>query len=98
MMKRYEWDQNKNQKIQAKRGVTFEEVVTAIEERKVLDVIQHPNSKKYAHQRIYIVEIGQYAYLVPFVEDEQKVFLKTIIPSRKATRDYLINKESIKMK
>ena len=55
----------------------------------VLDLLEHPNRDRYPNQRVFIVNVEGYAYLVPFVEDEQEVFLKTIIPSRKATRDYL---------
>ncbi len=55
----------------------------------LLDTIEHPNKKKYQNQRIFIVEINDYAYLVPFVEDERIIFLKTIIPSRKMTKKYL---------
>lgn len=54
-----------------------------------LDVLEHPNRARYSNQRIFVVELREYAYLVPFVESEDEVFLKTIIPSRKATRDYL---------
>ena len=71
------------------RGVSFEEIVFAIENGKVLDIIEHPNAAKYRNQKMYIVEWNDYAYLVPFVEDRETVFLKTIIPSRKATKRYL---------
>jgi len=55
----------------------------------ILDIIEHPNSKRYGGQRIFIVKMNNYAWLVPFVESEKEIFLKTIIPSRKATKKYL---------
>jgi uncharacterized DUF497 family protein len=88
-MKYYSWNNEKNQRLQIERNVSFEEVVFYIEQGRLLDIIEHPNSQKYQGQRIFIVNINGYAYLVPFVETEREVFLKTIIPSRKATRQYL---------
>jgi len=84
----YRWSHEKNLKLKAERGVSFEQVTMHIELGNLLDVVNHPNSEKYPHQRIIVVEINNYAYLVPFVENNKGVFLKTIIPSRKATRDY----------
>lgn len=75
--------------LQETRGISFEEIVFHVEKGDVLDILKHPNLKKYSGQRIMVVNVEGYAYLVPFVEDDQEVFLKTIIPSRKATRDYL---------
>jgi hypothetical protein len=63
--------------------------VLAIGADGLLDVIRHPNTEKYPNQRIFVVKVKDYAYLVPFVEEADGYFLKTIIPSRKATRDYL---------
>jgi len=60
-----------------------------IERDDVLDIVDHPNQKKYPNQQLLVVEINSYVYLVPFVENKNSKFLKTIIPSRKATRDYL---------
>ena len=71
------------------RGVSFEEVIFHIENGDLLARLDHPNQAKYAHQQILVVRIGDYVYTVPFVEDEEKYFLKTIIPSRKYTREYL---------
>ena len=88
-MKPFAWDEVKNLILKRERDVSFEEVLTAIDEGGLLDLLEHPDRKKYPHQRIFVVNIGGYAYLVPFVEDEEKVFLKTIIPSRKATKKYL---------
>lgn len=86
----FNFSSEKNQKLIKERGLSFEEVISAIENGDLLDVIEHPNSDKYLNQRIYIVEIGGYVYLVPFVtENDRSIFLKTIIPSRKATKQYL---------
>jgi hypothetical protein len=88
-MKYFAWSVEKNQQLQHERNVSFEEIVFYIEKGQLLDVLEHPNQEKYAGQRIFVVQIDEYAYLVPFVENEREVFLKTIIPSRKATRKYL---------
>ena len=80
----------KNLSLQRERGVCFEEVVVCLINNKVLDTIKHSNKEKYPNQRIFIIDIEDYVYLVPFVEDEKIIFLKTIIPSRKMTRKYLI--------
>ncbi len=88
-MKAFVWDDTKNERLKAERGVSFEEVVTAIEQGFLIEVIENPNQGKYRHQQVFIVEIKQYAHLVPFIESEQEVLLITIIPSRKATRKYL---------
>ena len=79
----------KNRRLKAERGVSFEEVVFYIERGQLLDIVEHPSREKYRGQRILIVNINDYAYLVPFVETERELFLKTIIPSRKATKEYL---------
>jgi len=89
-VKYFDWSEEKNDTLIRERGVCFQDVVVAIEDGKLLDVLSHKNRLKYPNQRIFVVNIGGYAYLVPFVEDDEKVFLKTIIPSRKATRDYLV--------
>lgn len=92
-MKYVEWDFEKSAVLRTEREISFEEVVVAISEGKILDIVEHPNKKRHPNQQIFIVEINHYAYLVPFVEDDQKIFLKTIIPSRKATRNYIIKKK-----
>jgi uncharacterized DUF497 family protein len=88
-MKRFRWNPQKNETVKAERGVSFESIVVAIEAGGLLDILAHPNQVKYPRQRVLVVECDSYAYLVPFVEVEDYFFLKTIIPSRKATRDYL---------
>lgn len=75
------------------RDISFEEVVIALDEENVLHRGDHPNQDKHPGQKIVIVEIKEYAYIVPFVEDDQKIFFKTIIPSRKATKKYIIEKD-----
>ena len=88
-MKLFAWNEDKNERLKAERGVSFEEVVYCIERGRVLDIAEHPNQEKYRGQRLFVVDMGDYAWLVPFVETEDEVFLKTIIPSRRATRQYL---------
>lgn len=88
-VKRFDWSEEKNERLSVERGLSFERVVLAIEEGGLLDVLEHPNPERYRGQRMMVVRIGDYAVLVPFVEDAERVFLKTIIPSRKATREYL---------
>ena len=112
-MKYFDWDDAKNAKLRAERGIGFEDIVFHIERGDLLDILEHPNADRYAGQRIFVVRREDYVYLVPLppspasstrglrrghavalraeadVEDEQTVFLKTIIPSRKATKQYL---------
>ncbi len=88
-MKPFRWSAQKNETISAERGISFERIVIAIESGGLLDILAHPNPTKYPGQRVLVVACDNYAYLVPFVEEEAYFFLKTVIPSRKATRDYL---------
>ena len=88
-MKHFSWDVEKNERLKAERGISFEEIVFHIERGDMLDILEHPNQDRYGGQRIFVVNVGGYAYLIPFVETENEVDLKTIIPSRKATRKYL---------
>ena len=88
-MKPVNWITEKNICLKSERGVSFEEVVSAMSNGGLLVVMDHPNTDQYPNQRMFVVRIRGYAYLVPFVETKQDVFLKTIIPSRKATRIYL---------
>lgn len=88
-MKLFEWNDEKNEKLKAERGISFEDVVFYIAKGEALDVVPHPQQTKYPGQKMFIVTIENYAYLVPFIETTTGVFLKTIIPSRKATRKYL---------
>ncbi len=88
-MKFYAWDHGKNAILKESRGISFEEVVLNIELGNEVDLFDHPNQKQYSAQQISVVVIESYAYLVPFVESEEEIFLKTIIPSRKATKRYV---------
>lgn len=88
-MKYLDWDVEKNEKLKEEREIGFEEVAAAMIEGKVLATIPHPNKKRYPGQRIFIIELHDYIYVIPFVEDEKKIFLKTIFPSRKYTRDFI---------
>lgn len=87
-MKIHEWDPVKNEKLKEERRVSFEDVVFYIERGDILDIVANTNQKKYPHQQMYVLNIDDYVYLVPFVENEEVIFLKTIIPSRKATKEY----------
>jgi len=88
-MKRYNWNRDKNNILKVERGVSFDEIVFQIENGNELDVYPHPNMNKYPNQMISVVAINDYVYLVPFIESEDELFLKTIIPSRKATKLYI---------
>lgn len=85
---RYEWNEEKNKLLKDSRDVGFEEVLLAIDEGRLLDVIPHHNLEKYPNQKLFIVRIRGYIYYVPFVEDEEKIFLKNIVPSRKYQKKY----------
>jgi hypothetical protein len=92
-MKLINWNTEKSLNLKASRGICFEDIVFYIEKGDILDDYQHPNQKKYPEQRIMVIGINNYAYLVPYVEDEEELFLKTIIPSRKATESYFGGKK-----
>lgn len=93
-MKPFRWSPEKNEALTADRGVSFESMVVAMESGGLLDILAHSNPTKYPRQRVLVVAADNYVYLVPFVEEEDYFFLKSIIPSRKATRDYLNQGES----
>ena len=88
-MRTFRWDPVKNEALRSGRGISFEEVVFRIEQDMNVAIIDHPNPQKYPNQKIFEILIGDYVYLVPFVEQDQEYFLKTIIPSRKATKRHL---------
>jgi len=87
-VKTYAWSTEKNDLLQQERGVSFEDVVLNIQLGNEIDVFEHPNQERYPGQKISVVLIEGYVYLVPFVETDDEIFLKTIIPSRKATKHY----------
>jgi hypothetical protein len=88
-MKTFDWSDEKNDTLKRERFISFENVVWAIENGYLLAIIDSPNQAKYYGQKSFVVSLNEYAYLVPFSAKEETVFLKTIIPSRKATRKYL---------
>jgi hypothetical protein len=88
-VKPFRWSADKNEALKIGRGVSFEAIVVASESGGLLDILAHPNRRKFPRQRVLVVAFDGYAYLIPVVEEEEYFFLKTIIPSRKATRDYL---------
>jgi hypothetical protein len=88
-MKPFRWNPEKSAALKADRGVSFENIVVAIESGGLLDILPHPNQAKYPGQRLLVVACDNYGYLVPFIEEPDHFFLKTVIPSRKVTRDYL---------
>jgi len=92
-VKYFDWDRTKNEKLKADREVSFEDIVNGIDNGKLIITLDHPNQKRYPGQRMYIVNINGYAYVVPFIEDKEKKFLKTIFPSRKMTEKYIIKEK-----
>lgn len=89
-MKPFRWNHDKNEALKIERSVSFEEIVLALEANGLLDQLRHPNPDKYPNQSVLVVALDAYVYLVPYVEESDYFFLKTVIPSRKATRDYLL--------
>ncbi|MFP4333456.1 MAG: toxin [Campylobacterales bacterium] len=88
MIKPFRWNESKNQTLEEQRGVCFEDVILSLENGGLLDIVPHPNLKKYPNQKLFILLISSYTYYVPFVEDDEKIFLKNIIPSRKYHKKY----------
>lgn len=88
-MKSYIWNDEKNELLQNERGISFEDIVDAISNGDLLDSIKNPSSDKYSNQSVFIVNVKEYVYCVPYVEDKSSVFLKTIFPSRKMKKRYL---------
>ena len=89
-MKPFRWNHDKNEALKIERSVSFEEIVLALESDGLLDQLRHPNPDTYPNQSVLVVALDAYVYLVPYVEESDYFFLKTVIPSRKATRDYLL--------
>ncbi len=87
--KPFDWSKTKNEWLKKERGISFDEIVIALNEGKMVDTYMHSNQEKYPNQKVFVLEIENYVYLVPFVEDTEKIFLKTIFRSRKATKKYL---------
>ena len=89
MTRCYQWNKDKNAWLKQNRHISFEKIVLAVQSGKEVNVFEHPNQTRYPGQKISVVIVNNYGYLVPFVESEAAIFLKTIIPSRKATKQYL---------
>jgi len=88
-MKPINWNSTKNQQLIVERGISFEDIVFYMQQGQLPDDIEHPNCGKFPEQRIFVIDVDNYVYLVPYVEDRKEIFLKTVIPSRKATKQYL---------
>lgn len=88
-MKPFRWDPVKNERLKSGRGISFEEIVLAVEDGGLKDILVHPNQRRYPGQIVFVVAYRGYVFLVPSVEEGEHYFLKIVIPSRKATRDYL---------
>ncbi len=84
-----DFDKEKNSLIQQKRGISFKEIGQAVHEGKLLAIVEHPNQVRYPRQKLLIVDIHDYACVVPFVEQNDVLFLKTAFFSRKYTKKYL---------
>ena len=85
----FDWNPKKNEWLKKNRKISFEEIPLLLGEGRVWKVADHPNQKKYQNQKVFLVPIDDYVYFVPFVLDEEMIFLKTAFPNRKATKDYL---------
>lgn len=85
----YKFDSQKNRTLKKERSISFDEIIFYIEQGNLIDVIEHPNKKKYSGQRIYLVEVNNYVYLVPFYRVGNEISLITIFPSRKHTKKYI---------
>ncbi len=83
----YAFDSEKNAWLARERGISFEQIIALIENGNLLQVLEHPNKTKYPHQLLYEVDVDGYIYVVPVVKKDRSLFLKTIYPSRKATRN-----------
>jgi uncharacterized DUF497 family protein len=88
-MKKFNWNAEKNQLLMNERGISFEDVLFALQSGRLLDDLVNPNNYKYPNQRMFVIEVDEYAWLVPYIENADEIFLKSIIPSRKATKHYL---------
>ena len=84
----FDWDPEKNEKLKRERGISFEEIAFFLGEGRLWKIESHYNHENYSNQQIFFIPIGDYIYLVPFVEDDEIIFLKTAFPSRKATKEY----------
>lgn len=93
IQKYIDWNTDKNEMLKLERGISFEDVISAISDGGLIKIINHPNSVKYPIQKVMIINIDDYAYVVPFVESGDKIFLKTVYPSHNATKLYILTKK-----
>jgi uncharacterized DUF497 family protein len=93
MTKPFRWNIDKNEQLIQERGLSFEQITVAIEAGDLIEIVPQFNSAKYPNQKIMVVGVEGYAYLIPFIEESDYYFLKTVIPSRKATRDFISNED-----
>lgn len=92
---KYDWNSEKNEWLKMHRGISFEQIIFHIGLGDVWMIAEHPNQEKYPEQKIYFVVVENYVYLVPHIIEQDSIFFKTIIPSRKATKDYLKEKKEL---
>ena len=92
---KYDWNSDKNEWLKKNRNISFEQIVFHLSQGDIRMIADHPDQKKYPGQRIYFVVVENYVYLVPHIIEKDYIFLKTIIPSRKATKDYLKEQEGL---
>lgn len=91
-MKYFDWNEDKNEKLKKERGISFEDVVLTIANGGLVETRLHPNQSKYPGQKLFFINLNNYIYTVPYVEDGNKIFLKTVYPDRIATKIYLGDK------
>lgn len=82
----YAFDPDKNAWLVVERGISFEQIIALIEGGKLIQVLEHPDRARYPNQLLYEVDVDGYVYVVPVVREGRILFLKTVYPSRKATR------------
>ena len=87
----FDWNEEKNTQLKEERGISFEEIIIAINDNKIIEILQNPKNEKYPHQKMYLINYNNYIYVVPFVKNDEKdeIFPKTIFPSRFYTNKYL---------
>ena len=89
-MKYINWNSEKNEILKRERGISFEEIAFLIESGHIIGIEKNPG---HSNQKIYVLEIENYAFIVPFVENDKEIFLKTAFPSRKYTKRYRLKGE-----
>lgn len=95
IVKYIDWDEARNMRLKVERGISFEDIQAAMEEGKMLADVDHPLKTRYPNQKVLIIDFNNFVYVVPYVEDEEKIFLRTIFPSRKLTKKYLFKEKDL---